>query len=194
MPDTETTDPEVRREEPAPAPAPEPAEPDWATSYKYLLAEFDNFRKRTEREREQRSRDARGLLLRELLPLHDALASARDSHRSLPEHDPIRRGFELLQREWDRFLTRQGVEAIARVGEMFHADRMEAVGEAPASSEHPEGTIVELTQQGYAVGGAVLRPARVIVARAEAPPSPATDESKPPPKGGNESAASDGTS
>ncbi|MCI4335129.1 MAG: nucleotide exchange factor GrpE [Thermoplasmata archaeon] len=173
-------------EAPPPPPAPpveavEPAapEPDWATQYKYLLAEFDNFRKRTEREREQRGRDARALVLRELLPFYDALGKASESVRSLAETDPVRRGFELLLREWERFLDREEVTAIARAGELFRAEVMEAVGEARASKARPEGTVTEVVQQGYISGARLLRPARVVVARTP-PPDPAAPESPAP--------------
>lgn len=159
-----------------------PSEPDWKTEYKYLLAEFDNFRKRTEREREQRGRDARALVLRELLPLFDALTQASESTRSLPETDSVRRGFELLQKEWNRFLDREEVAALARVGELFKPDSMEAVAEEPASKTFPDGTVSEVVQQGYSTMGRLLRPARVVVARAP-PPTPSGSPAEKEPEG-----------
>lgn len=182
------TDAQSPTPEPPPAPtAPAgdgpdemPSEPDWKTEYKYLLAEFDNFRKRTEREREQRGRDARALVLRELLPLFDALTQASESTRSLPETDSVRRGFELLQKEWNRFLDREEVAALARVGELFKPDSMEAVAEEPASKAFPDGTVSEVVQQGYSTMGRLLRPARVVVARAPPAPSPGAAAEKRP--------------
>ncbi|MCI4364343.1 MAG: nucleotide exchange factor GrpE, partial [Thermoplasmata archaeon] len=157
-----------RPPEPSPPaePVPEiPAEPDWATSYKYLLAEFDNYRKRVERERDQRGRDARALLLRDLLPLYEGLSKASESIRSLPSTDPLRRGLELLHKEWERFLDKEEVAAVARVGELFRPEVMEAMGETPTTTPKADGTVAEVVLQGYLVGTRLLRPARVIVAK-----------------------------
>ncbi|MCI4345546.1 MAG: nucleotide exchange factor GrpE [Thermoplasmata archaeon] len=169
-------------ERPAEATAPpetvkeSPPEPDWATSYKYLLAEFDNYRKRVDRERDQRGRDARALLLRDLLPLYDGLAKASESIRSLPTTDPLRRGLELLHKEWERFFDKEEVAAVARVGELFRPEVMEAVGETPTTSPKADGTVAEVIQQGYLAGTRLLRPARVMVAKKAEPKELAEEE------------------
>ena len=145
-----------------------PAAPseDWATRYKYLLADFDNFRRRVERDRESISRQARAGLVRELLPIVEAFRTARESLSHLPMTDPVRQGLDLLDHEWTTFLKREGVEPVATVGGPFRAEEEEAVGETPASEKHPAGTVVEVVQQGYRFFGGLLRPAKVIVARA----------------------------
>jgi molecular chaperone GrpE len=165
---------------PSGAPDEEPEE-DWATRYKYLQADFENFRRRTEREKESASRQTRARLLQELLPIYEAFHFARDAFERLPPHDPLRQGLDLLHREWQRFLKHEGVEAVARPGEAFLPEVHEAVGEVPVSEEHPEGTLVEVVQQGYRFFGGLLRPAKVIVARQ---PSVSVDASEdaPPPK------------
>jgi molecular chaperone GrpE len=157
----------------------EPAE-DWGTRYKYLLADFENFRRRTERERESASRQTRARLLQELLPIYEAFHFAREAVERLPAHDPLRQGLDLLQREWQRFLKHEGVEPVAREGEPFLSEVHEAVGEVPVSEDHRDGSVVEIVQQGYRFFGGLLRPAKVIVARktpAEPEPSP-TPESE----------------
>jgi molecular chaperone GrpE len=148
----------------APA-APEGPTEDWATRYKYLLADFENFRRRTDRERESITRQARGGMLRELLPILEAFRSARVAAGHLPADDPLRHGLELLDREWNTFLKHEGVAPIATVGELFRPDEEEAVGEAPAHEGAPRGTVAEVVQQGYRFFGGVLRPAKVIVAK-----------------------------
>jgi molecular chaperone GrpE len=174
------------REAPAP-PATEVPE-DWASRFKYLLADFENYRRRSERERELITRQTRGAMLRELLPILEAFRSARQAIDRLPVSDPLRRGFDLLDREWSTFLKHEGVEAVARPGEPFRADEAEAVGETPPRDEVPEGSIAEVVQQGYRFFGGLLRPAKVIVARTpsaaepEPTPEPATEtpsEEKP---------------
>jgi molecular chaperone GrpE len=138
---------------------------DWATRYKYLLADFENFRRRTERGRESITRQARAGLIRELLPIFEAFRFARGAVAGLPPNDPVRHGLELLDREWNTFLKHEGVEPIATVGEMFRAEEEEAVGETPPTPEVPDGAVAEIVQQGYRFFGGVLRPAKVVVAR-----------------------------
>lgn len=145
-----------------------PAVEEWSSRYKYLLADFENFRRRVDREREGVSRHARAALLRELLPILEAFRSAREALAHLPDDHPVRRGLELVDREWQTFLRHEGVEAVAEVGRPFRADEAEAVGEAPAASGRPIGTVAEIVQQGYRFFGGVLRPAKVIVARSPA--------------------------
>jgi molecular chaperone GrpE len=153
------------------SPSPPPAESagaaaeDWATRYKYLLADFENSRRRSERERETITRQARAGMLRELLPILEAFRAARDALAHLPASDPVRKGLEILDREWMTFLKHEGVEPVATVGRPFHAEEAEAVGETDAGKDRPDGTVAEVIQQGYRFFGGLLRPAKVIVAR-----------------------------
>jgi molecular chaperone GrpE len=168
--------PEPPREEPpkgavaAPeAPAAAPVAEDWATRYKYLLADFENYRRRSERERETITRQSRAGMLRELLPIVEAFRTARNALNHLPASDPVRRGLEILDREWMTFLKHEGVEPVATVGHPFRADEAEAVGDTSADEQHPDGTVAEIVQQGYRFFGGLLRPAKVVVARAPSP-------------------------
>ena len=167
--------PSTKAEEPPSAPpeasagTPSPTE-DWATRYKYLLADFENYRRRTERDREGLTRQARGAMLRELMPIVEAFRAARDAMTKLPADDPLRRGMDLLDREWGAFLHHEGVEPVAKVGSPFRPDEAEAVGEAPVPRGGSPGNVVEVVQQGYRFFGGLLRPAKVIVAREVAAP------------------------
>jgi molecular chaperone GrpE len=153
----------------APAAAPEAPAEDWQTRFKYLLADFENYRRRAERERESISRQSRGAMLRELLPILEAFRAARSAVDRLAASDPLRKGFDLLDREWTTFLKHEGVEPVVRVGAAFRADEAEAVGEAPARDGAPDGSVAEIVQQGYRYFGGLLRTAKVIVARASPP-------------------------
>ncbi len=155
-----------------------PSPEDWESRFKYLLADFENFRRRAEREREGVTRQARGAVLRDLLPIAEAFRSAVSARERLPSADPLRRGMELLDREWQRFLKHQGVEPVAEVGQPFRPEEAEAVGETAASPSAPDGSVAEVVQQGYRYFGGLLRPAKVIVARA---PSAAPTEEAPAP-------------
>jgi molecular chaperone GrpE len=151
-----------------------PDRQDWATRYKYLLADFENYRRRAERERETLTRQARAGLLRELLPILEGFRTAEESLGHLPTSHPVRKGLEILDREWMTFLKHEGVEPVASPGRPFRADEAEAVGEADASPDRPSGTIAEVVQQGYRFYGGLLRPAKVTVAR-ERPVAPAVE-------------------
>jgi molecular chaperone GrpE len=172
MPDDRTDVPPAADATPPEAPTAAPVEPaeDWASRFKYLFADFENYRRRAERERELITRQSRGAMLRELLPILEAFRSARQAVDRLPPSDPLRRGFDLLDREWTTFLKREGVEPVARVGDPFRAEEAEAVGESPPKDGVPDGAVAEVVQQGYRFFGGLLRPAKVVIARA--PPAP----------------------
>jgi len=171
----------------APAPEGEPHE-DWETRFKYLLADFENFRRRSSKDRETVTRQARAAMLRELLPLLEAFRAGTASAAHLSASDPLRRGIELLDREWSTFLKREGVEPVAEVGRPFRADEEEAVGEAPADAKVPDGAVHEVVQQGYRFFGGLLRPAKVVVARA--PAAARSSEPVAPPGGAQPEAES----
>jgi len=154
-------------------PAPPPVEEDWGTRFKYLLADFENFRKRSEKDREAAHERGRALLLRRLLPLYEAFDSARAAVSRLPAEDPVRRGFDLLGKEWNGFLAGEKVTPVVRVGERFRMDDMEAIGEGVAAPGQPEGIVLEVVQQGYRFSGGLLRPAKVVVSRRPPPPASA---------------------
>jgi molecular chaperone GrpE len=157
-------------EAPTPAPESTPPEEDWANRYRYLLAEFDNYRKRGERERENIRRIAEGRVLKAILPLYESFVHARTAtEKLLPSTDPIRKGLRLLAAEWNAFLDAQGIDIVVRPGMMFRPEEQEAVGDAPVTPQHPEGSVVEVVQQGYRFAGGLLRPAKVIVARTPRP-------------------------
>jgi len=156
---------------PAPVPTAPEAEPekDWPTRYKYLLADFENFRRRTEREREGARQAMRAEVVRTLLPLFEASERAQDAVAHLPPGDPLRKGVELLAHSWHAFFDTHQISRVAAPGERFESDSHEAVAEAPPSKGHPPGTIAEVVQQGYRMGSLLLRPAKVVVVRAPPP-------------------------
>ncbi len=180
MPD----EPPAPAAEDASAPAPSPAPPgtrkdDWESRFTYLFADFENFRRRSAKERETATRQARAGLLRELLPLLEAFQAARASLGHLAPNDPLRRGLELLDREWSTFLRHEGVEPVVEIGRPFRAEEAEAVGEAAATQGLTDGSVAEVVQQGYRFFGGLLRPAKVVVARARGEAATAGEPSSP---------------
>ena len=131
-----------------------------------LKAEFDNYRKRTDREKPELARWARGQLLESLLPLYDVLLSAHGQvARAETPTAELKRGLELIFQEFTKVFAAEGVAVIETVGKPYDFDKHEVLG-AVESASHPEGTVVEELQRGYLLGGKVLRPAKVRVAKA----------------------------
>ncbi len=159
----------------APTPSPEPAE-SWESRFRYLFADFENYRRRMDRERGRVVREGQARLLNQLLPLYEAAQRAREAVSHASARDPVRQGIDLLVREWEKFLRSEHVESVARPGSQFRSETMEAVAEAPPSTAHPSGSVVEVVQQGYLLDEELLRPAKVVVARRVASPAPAQAE------------------
>ena len=162
-----TGSPEENPAPPTPSPGPRegPEASDWETRFRYLLADFDNFRRRTDRDRASVRAEAEATLLRRLIPLVEGFQQAESAGKSLPPADPLRRGLELLGHELELVLKSVAFEPVARVGEPFRPEEHEAVGETVGGQNLAEGDVAEIVQQGYRFQGGLLRPAKVLVAR-----------------------------
>ncbi|MCI4324704.1 MAG: nucleotide exchange factor GrpE [Thermoplasmata archaeon] len=169
--------------EAAPPPKPAPPPEDWEKRFTYLYADFENFRRRTGRERETLRAQTQAELLKGVLPIVEAAERAVEAVHSRPPKDPVRKGVELLERSIAAFLKDQGVEVVGVAGEAFRPEEHEAVAEAAPSPAAPDGHVAEVVQRGYLFPGGLLRPAKVVVARRPAKtPAPAeeTDEVSDP--------------
>jgi len=146
------------------APAEEASAEETAARYLALAqrtqADFENYRKRMAREQAQALDRGVGKLARELLPALDHLDLAL---KAAEGHEEVVRGFALVREEIVNALARVGIQPFAPAGEPFDPTEHEAVASQPSEDAEP-GTIVEVYQQGYRINGAVLRPARVVVA------------------------------
>jgi molecular chaperone GrpE len=133
-----------------------------------LKAEFDNYRRRTERDREAVAVGAQRELVRGLLPVMDNLERAV---AALGERgDEIVAGLEMVRGQLAGLLAGHGVEEIAAHGQAFDPNVHEAVAQVP-SADHAEGAVVEVIEKGYRISDHVLRPSRVVVAAGSPPPS-----------------------
>jgi molecular chaperone GrpE len=139
--------------------------------YKDLLlrktAEFENYRKRIDRERQAVSESAAADLLEELLPLVDDLDRALKADTGGEGAEAYRRGVDLIQRRLTDILRKRGVRPIDVVGVDFDPHYHQAVAHEPAAG-HREGEIVEEFQRGYMLGDRLLRPSMVKVAKGDA--------------------------
>ncbi|MFP5263149.1 MAG: nucleotide exchange factor GrpE [Blastocatellia bacterium] len=138
-----------------------------AALYDQLLrrqAEFENYRRRVERDRVEFHSRARGEVLLELLPVVDNFERALSSFQKR-EADAagLRHGLELIHKQLKDALTKFGLEPVESVGQVFDPHLHEAVTIEP-TDEHEENTIIEEFQRGYKLGEKLLRPAKVKVA------------------------------
>lgn len=138
--------------------------------YKDLLlrktAEFDNYRKRTERERQALAEAAAGDLIAELVPLLDDLERALKAEAGSEGADAYRRGVELIHRQLTDVLRKRGVRPIEAAGADFDPYYHQAVAHEPAEGRR-DGEIIEEFRRGYMLGDRLLRPSMVKVAKGD---------------------------
>jgi len=132
-----------------------------------LQADFDNFRKRALREREEALQFGPQILVKDLLSVVDNLARAIDHARQSGGGDleGLLQGVELVLRELESVLAKNHVREVEALGKSFNPAQHEAMAQVPNASVEPN-TIVEVLQKGYQLRERLIRPARVIVARA----------------------------
>src|ERR1700687_4036729 len=134
-------------------------------------ADFDNYRKRIEKERFEDAKRATARVIQGLIPVIDGFEHALAAHRE-SEYDNYRKGFELIYKQLLENLTKLGAERIDPVGKSFDPHLHQAVDRAE-TKDHADGAILQVFQPGYMFHGRVLRPAMVRVA---VHPNPASKE------------------
>lgn len=131
--------------------------------YLFLMAEFDNFRKRTLRERTELVKTAAESAFKGLLPIVDdferGLAAIKDS----ADADTVKEGMELIYNKLIKYLEKSGVKAMNTTGEAFDAEIHEAVALVPATEEKMKGIIIDTIEKGYIYNDKILRHAKVVV-------------------------------
>jgi molecular chaperone GrpE len=125
-------------------------------------ADFDNYRKRIERERGEEAKRATGRVIEALLPVLDGFEQALAAHREA-EYENYRKGFELIYKQLLENVAKLGAERIDPAGKAFDPHLHQAVDRAE-TTEHADGSILQVFQPGYMFNGRVLRPAMVRVA------------------------------
>jgi molecular chaperone GrpE len=127
-------------------------------------AEFDNYRKRVERERQMVSEAAAASMVEELLPLMDDLERALKTESAGEAADAYRKGVELIHRQLGEILRKRGVRPIEALGADFDPYYHQAVSHEPAEGRR-EGEVIEEFRRGYMLGDRLLRPSMVKVAK-----------------------------
>lgn len=132
-------------------------------------ADFENYRKRIEKERGEDTRRAQARVIEGLIPVLDGFEHALAAHKE-PAYESHRKGFELIYKQLTDGLLRLGLERIDPTGKAFDPHLHQAM-ERTESADHDDGTILQVFQPGYVFHGRVLRPAMVRVAVHSGPAS-----------------------
>ncbi len=132
-------------------------------SYLRLNAEFDNFRKRTIKEKADIIKSGGERVLLGIIALVDDFERALASIQETEEKDAVLEGMELIYSKFVGFLKQNGVEEIKAIGEPFDADSFEAVTTIPAQDESQKGMVVDCIQKGYKLNDKIIRFPKVVV-------------------------------
>ena len=138
-----------------------PAEPDWKTLYALTLADFDNYKKRAARDREDTYRYAEMDILKDVLPAVDNLSLAL-ANATANKDDPFVKGVELVYDTLLKSLKEHGAEPFDSVGKDLDTEKMEAIATLP-SPDVPEGKVSIESKKGWMLKDKVLRVAQVVV-------------------------------
>ena len=128
-----------------------------------LMAEFDNFRKRSAKEKSDLRTYGGEDIMKKTLPLIDDFERALEAMKTAEDVDAVREGVELIYAKFLSFLTDNGVQEIATENEVFDTDLHEAVTTFPAPTEDQKGKIIDCTAKGYTLNDKVIRYAKVVV-------------------------------
>ena len=143
--------------------------------YLRLAAEFDNYKRRVQRDQQDKVRFANEKLFKDLLPTLDNLERALQSGREQGRIEGLLEGVDLTYKHFLDTLQKMGIKQVSSVGEVFDPAKHQAVGQVE-SDTIPENVIVDEYQKGYFVHDRILRPAMVTVAKAK--PDPDNDEAQ----------------
>ena len=128
-----------------------------------LRAEFDNYRKRTLREKTELIKNGGESALTQLLPVVDDFERALQNIRQAEDVKAVGEGVELIYNKFITYLAQQGVQAIEAIGKPFETELFEAIATIPAPEADLKGKVVDCVQTGYLLHEKVIRHAKVVV-------------------------------
>lgn len=128
------------------------------------MAEFDNYRKRTMKEKAELIKNASADVITKILPIIDDMERAIENSAKSDDINAIREGEQLIYSKLMHILEGEGLKKIQTKGEQFDTDIHEAVAIIPASEDNAKNTIIDCTRDGYLLNDKLLRAAQVVVA------------------------------
>ncbi len=133
--------------------------------YLRLFAEFDNYRKRTNKEKLELRKTAAKDTLSALIPVLDDFDRAKKNHDSDDSEEEFTEGVMFVYEKILTFMKGQGLEAIDATGEDFNVDFHEAITEIPAPTEEMKGKVIDTIERGYKLNDKIIRYAKVVVGK-----------------------------
>jgi molecular chaperone GrpE len=138
---------------------------DLKDKYVRLMAEFENFKRRTARERIDNMKTAGQDIIKDLLPVLDDLHRAEKSLSSSTDIEAVKEGFFLIKDKLLKNLAHKGLQPMESIGEVFNADTHEAVTEIPAPTDEMKGKVIDELEKGYTLNEKIIRYAKVVVGK-----------------------------
>lgn len=131
--------------------------------YLFLMAEFDNFRKRTVKEKSDIIRNASESVLKGLLPIVDDFERGLDAIKDSEDAESVKEGMMLIYNKLMKFLEQNGVKPIESNGQAFDPELHEAIAMVPTGDDSQKGKVIDTPTKGYTINDKVLRYAKVAV-------------------------------
>ncbi|MES2515474.1 MAG: nucleotide exchange factor GrpE [Bacteroidota bacterium] len=131
--------------------------------YLRLYSEFDNYRKRTIKEKSDIIRSGGEDVFKAIMPTIDDFERAIKANEHVTEAEPIKEGISLIYNKFKSACTAKGLEAMDTIGKPFNADYMESITSIPAPTDDMKGKVIDEVEKGYKLGDKVIRFAKVVV-------------------------------
>ena len=131
--------------------------------YMRIHAEFDNYRKRTNKEKVDIINTANAGMMRDLLSVMDDLHRAKVNNETADDIDSVKEGFNLIFNKLNAVLEAKGLTEMKAEGEVFDSEIHEALANVPAPSKKMKGKVIEAVEKGYYLNDKVIRYAKVVV-------------------------------
>lgn len=133
--------------------------------YLFLMAEFDNFRKRTLKEKSEIIRNAGENVLKGLLPIMDDFERGLKAAETSDDSEAMKEGMVLIYNKLKKYLAQNGVKEFDPEDDTFDTEKHEAISVVPVADESKKGKILDTVEKGYMINDKVLRHAKVVVAQ-----------------------------
>jgi molecular chaperone GrpE len=136
---------------------------DYKDKFIRLYSEYENYRKRTAKEKIDIITNASENLLKDIIPVIDDFERAITNNKNVKDASTIKEGFELIYNKLYKTLTNTGLKPMNAQGETFDADIHEAITKIPAPSKKMKGKVIDVVEKGYMINDKVIRFAKVVI-------------------------------
>ena len=136
---------------------------DFKEKYIRLYSEYENYRKRTAKEKIDLLTNASENVIKELLPILDDFERAIDNNKNVEDANILKEGFDLIYSKMHKGLLNQGLKPMEANGKDFDSEIHEAITKIPAPNEKLKGKVVDVIEKGYQINEKVIRYAKVVV-------------------------------